>query len=246
LFGMRSLCLLALLYSLCLGHGTVINPAMRDNPTVSGGWCPWCQGDQVGCSDKVFCDPPSPCWGAPGPTTVGINPFNNYANLKDSNGNYWIDHTRPNASEPIWCPSQTIEYSFMNFADHNGIFQFQIMPGKPGDEKEALFKPFTAWKSINNDPDTIYYDEDGVTPLKPGICKDGTAWAPTTGHCKDGNLYKSNFTLPALTPGNYIFRWIWYGAMTVDGKRVTGPEPSLFANCKDVIIGSPSQCNKIL
>merc|ERR1712232_711101 len=37
-------------------------------------------------------------------------------------------------------------------------------------------------------------------------------------------------------------RWIWYGAMTTDGKRAIGPEPSLFVNCVDVVIGTPEQC----
>jgi len=60
-------------------------------------------------------------------------------------------------------------------------------------------------------------------------------------------LYKSFFTLPAsLPPGDTIFRWIWYGAMTVDGKRVVGPEASLFVNCKDVVIGTPEQCKSIV
>jgi len=220
---------------------------MRANPNVNGGWCPWCQGDQVDCSDKPFCIPPKPCWGAPGPTTVGINKYASYTGIKDVNGEYWIDQTDGNDTRPIWCPGQKIPYSFLNFADHNGIHQFQTMLGKPGDEKEELFKPFTSWKSINMDDGITYYDIDGVTTLKPGVCKGGIPWSPQVGHCRDMSFYKSSFTLPtSLPPGDTILRWIWYGAMTVDGKKVVGPEPSLFVNCKDVIIGTPQQCRQIV
>jgi len=238
----------AILFTLCSGHGTVISPAMRANPTVNGGWCAWCQGNQVGCQDKLFCDPPSPCYGAPGPTTVAARSFSGYTNLKDRNGDYWIDQTGGNDTVPVWCPSQTIPYNFFLYADHNGIFQFQSMPGKPGEEKEELFKPFTNWKSINMDNDTTYYAVDGTTPLTPGLCQGGTIpWSPSLPHCRDLSLYKSSFTLPAsITPGATILRWVWYGAMTVDGKRVVGPEPSLFVNCKDVIIGTPQQCKSIV
>jgi len=219
---------------------------MRFNPNVNGGWCSWCQGNQVACTDTIFCDPPTPCYDAPGPLTIASKYFSSFANLKDPNGNYWIDQTNGSDVEPVWCPSQTIDYSFYNNADHNGIYQFQIMAGKPGDEKESGFKNFTSWKSINNDPDTTYYKEDGVTPYMTGICTNGAAWTPETAHCRDNAFWKSSFQLPAdLTPGNYIFRWIWYGAMTLDLKRVNGPEPSLFVNCKDIIIGTPQQCNKL-
>jgi len=175
--------------------------------------------------------------------TVSINSFASYTKLKDSNGQYWIDQTTGSDTPPVWCPNQVIDYSFFNFADHNGIYQFQFMSGKPGDEDNSKFQAFTVWRSINNDPHTIYYDSDGVTPLKPGVCKDGQAWGANIPHCKDFNLYKSNFTIPnSLPAGPAILRWLWYGAMTVDGKRVVGPEPSLFANCKDVIIGTSQQC----
>jgi len=122
-----------------------------------------------------------------------------------------------------------------------------MMHGKPGEEREDAFKSFTEWKSINMDPDTTYYDIDGITPLKPGICKGGVAWSPNVGHCRDNNLYKSTFTLPTNLPtGDSIFRWLWYGAMTTDGKHVVGPEDSLFVNCKDVIIGTPQQCRNVV
>jgi len=247
MFGVRSLFLAALLFSLCLGHGALITPAMRANPSVNGGWCPWCQGDQIECSNKLFCAPPSPCWGAPGPTTVKANVFSGFSGLKDNHGDFWIDQTGGDDAKPIWCPSETISYNVLLYADHNGIFQFQTMPGKPGQEKEDLFKPITGWKSINNDNATTYYDTDGITPLKPGICKGGIPWSPQVGHCRDFTFYKSSFTLPAsLPPGDTIFRWVWYGAMTVDGQPVVGPEKSLFVNCKDVTIGTPQQCNRIV
>jgi len=240
----------ALLFSLCLGHGTVISPAMRYNPDVNGGWCAWCQGSQIQCDGKTFCDPPTPCWGAKGPTTIAASYFGTYSNIKDSNGDYWVDRDGGNDKLPIWCPSQNISFNFFLNADHNGIYQFQIMSGKPGDEKEELFKPFTDWKSINMDNDTTYYAIDGVTPLKPHICQGnnaGVPWGPEIAHCRDNSLFHSSFVLPASQPpGNAIFRWIWYGAMTVDGKHVNGPEPSLFVNCKDVMIGTPEQCKSIV
>jgi len=121
------------------------------------------------------------------------------------------------------------------------------MPGKPGDERESLFKAFTEWKSINNDESVTYYDIDGVTPLTAGTCKGGIPWSPALGHCRDFTLYKSSFTIPTNVPsGDTILRWIWYGAMTVDGKRVVGPESSLFVNCKDIIIGTPQQCRGVV
>jgi hypothetical protein len=235
--------LLSLLVKLCLGHATIINPAFRFNPTVSDGWCAWCQGSQIECQNQAFCPVPTPCWGAPGPTTVAAKYFSGFQNTKDKNGNYWIDQTGGNDTVPVWCPSQTISFNTFLNADHNGIFQFQLAPGKPGEEKEELFKPFTQWKSINNDANTTYYAQDGVTPLKPGMCAQNVPWSPSVGHCRDNSYYQSTFTLPAsAAPGPSILRWIWYGAMTVDGKRVVGPEDSLFVNCKDIIIGTPAQC----
>jgi len=243
MFGVRPL-FFALLISLCLGHGTIVKPAMRANPTISSGWCPWCQGDQAECA-QPFCTAPSPCWGAPGPTTVGVSRFSGYTGLKDSNGEYWIDQTDGNDTRPIYCPGETFHYSVLLTADHNGIHQFQTMQGKPGSEKEQLFKPISGWKTINNEDDITYYLIDGITPQKPGTCKSGVAWKPEIGHCRDDTLYKDSITLPAnLPPGDTILRWVWYGGMTVDGKKVIGPEHSLFVNCKDIIIGTPQQCGK--
>jgi len=244
MFGVGSL-IFALLFSLCLGHGAVINPAFRANPNVNGGWCQWCQGDQVNSCDKTYCDPPSPCYKAPGPKTAAASAFSGYTGLKDASGQYWIDQTGGNDTVPVYCPGQTVHFSVLNYADHNGIYQFQTMPGGPGQEKEGSFKAISEWKSINMDQETTYYDIDGVTTLKPGICKGGIAWSPSVGHCRDFSLFKSSFTVPSNLPtGPTILRWIWYGAMTVDGKKVVGPEPSLFVNCKDVVIGSSGQCGR--
>jgi len=239
MFGVR-LFFLALLFSLCLGHATITKPAMRSNPSA-GEYCPWCQGSQVECSGTTFCKPPSPCWGAKGPT-VGNRFFSGYSSLKDDNGDYWVEQTDGNDTRPVWCPGESIPYAIYINADHNGIYRFQMASS----ETESAFKDITSWKSINMD-DEPYYDSDGITQLKPGVCKGGAAWSPAVEHCRDNTLYKSTFTVPTNQPaGNTIFRWIWYGAMTIDGQPVTGPEKSLFVNCKDVIIGSAQQCRSVV
>jgi len=237
---------MVLLYfvQLVVGHGVITTPATRNNPSVSGGWCPWCQGAQQFCDKKKVtdCPPPSPCWGASG-DSVDPAKFNQNKDLKDPDGNYWVDHS---GTKPMWCPGKTYVLSWYNFADHNGIYRFESQLGNPGDEKEELFKNFTVWKSINNDPDTDYYDRDGVTKIPFGNCTTSTqAWAPEVAHCRDETWAKMNLTIPKSMPtGNTVIRLIWYGAMRTNVTRVIGPENSLFTNCLDVVVGDSLQCGE--
>eukprot|EP01043_Picozoa_sp_COSAG02_P053821 COSAG02_NODE_6001_length_3882_cov_5.986783_1_plen_366_part_00 len=60
----------------------------------------------------------------------------------------------------------------------------------------------------------------------------------------------SIWTLPPdIEPGKYVFRWIWYGGVSMDGtvldtKFGAGPEPALFANCVDVIVKPKGTCTR--
>lgn len=229
-------------------HGVITTPATRNNPTVLSGWCPWCQGTQDFCEMKSVsdCPPPSPCWGATG-GSVDPSKFNQNKDLKDPDGNYWVDQEGgENGTAPVWCPGMNYTLNWYNFADHNGIYQFESQLANPGDETEEAFKSFTNWRSVNSDIDTKYYDTDGVTPLKNIQCtgnQSTTPWSPEVPHCKDKSWSKINLAIPEDMPiGNTVVRLIWYGAMTVDLKRVTGPENSLFTNCLDIIISNSSQC----
>ena len=60
----------------------------------------------------------------------------------------------------------------------------------------------------------------------------------------------STWTLPAdIEPGKYVFRWIWYGGVDMDGtvldtKFGDGPEPALFANCVDITVKEMGTCGR--
>ena len=61
----------------------------------------------------------------------------------------------------------------------------------------------------------------------------------------------STWTLPAdIAPGKYVFRWIWYGGVSMDGtvldtKFGDGPEPALFANCVDITVKAKGTCRSL-
>lgn len=239
------------------GHGTVTLPAMRNNPTISGGWCPWCQGEQDFCnpSDTNPCNPPSPCWGATPGETVGPDKFNDFNKVPSPDGTPWIDQTGGTDKVTMWCPGKTVPIRFYINADHNGVVRWESQLAAPGSETEEGFKNFTSWVSFNNDPATKYYDKDGITLLKPDTCTWasfnntldlGVPWTPEVAHCRDDVWAESLLTLPADFPtGQTVFRWFWYGAMKTDGTRVMGPEHSLFANCADIVVGTPEQCGDL-
>jgi len=235
------------LAAVAAGHGTVTVPAMRNNPTVSGGWCPWCQGEQDFCdpTDTNPCNPPSPCWGATPGETVSPTKYNDMADLKAPDGTPWIDPEGGSGKVTMWCPGKTVPIRFYINADHNGVVRWESQNVAPGAETEDGFKNFTDWVSFNNDPAANFYTKDG-TLLQPGTCtndRSDVPWAPEVAHCRDDVFAETTLTLPADMPtGQTVFRWFWYGAMKTDGTRVMGPEHSLFANCVDVVVGTPEQC----
>lgn len=229
-------------------HGTITKPAFRDNPTISAGWCPWCQGEQNFCDPRANakCAPPKPCWGETPGSTVSPEKFPALKDLIAPDGSKWIDPAR---TIPTWCPGDVIPIHFYIYADHNGVTRWESQLASPGMETEEAFKNFTSWQSDNQDSSTTYYALDGVTELEQGRCTKPDAsnetWTPNFAHCRDNVLAKTVLKLPSDMPaGETVLRWFWYGAMKTDGKRVMGPEHSLFVNCKDVVIGTPQQCGK--
>jgi len=234
------------------GHGTVTLPAMRNNPTISGGWCPWCQGEQDFCdpTDTKPCAPPTPCWSATPGSTVSPSKYNDLGKINAPDGTPWVDQTGDTGKVTTWCPGQTVPYRIYINADHNGVVRWESQLAAPGAETEEGFNNFTEWKRFNNDPDMKYYTKDGQL-LEPDTCtrgngardENGVPWTPEVAHCRDDVFGETTLTLPADMPaGQTVFRWFWYGAMKTDGTRVMGPEHSLFANCVDIVVGTPEQC----
>jgi len=253
--GMKGLSVLALA-TVAAGHGTVTTPAMRNNPTISGGWCPWCQGEQEFCdpTDTAPCSPPTPCWGATPGETVSPDKYNDMKDILAPDGTPWVDPTGGTDKVTMWCPGTTVPFRFYINADHNGVVRWESQLASPGAETEEGFKNFTEWVSFNNDPDTKYYTKTGDL-LPPDTCiwgsynathDNGVPWTPETAHCRDDVFAETTITLPADMPvGQTVFRWFWYGAMKTDGERVMGPEHSLFANCVDIVVGTPEQCSAL-
>lgn len=169
--------------------------------------------------------------------------------LKAPDGTPWIDETGGTDKVTMWCPGKTFPIRFYINADHNGVVRWESQLVSPGAETEEGFKNFTDWVSFNNDPATNYYAKDG-TLLPLDTCDWGNfnntntlPWTPQVAHCRDDVFAETTLTLPADMPvGQTVFRWFWYGAMKTDGTRVMGPEHSLFANCVDIIVGTPEQC----
>jgi len=161
-------------------------------------------------------------------------------------GTPWIDPTGGTGKVTTWCPGTTVPFRFYSNADHNGVVRWESQLASPGAETEEGFKNFTDWVSFNNDPATNYYTKDGEK-LQPDVCSSvDVPWAPEVGHCRDDVFAETTLTLPADMPaGQTVFRWFWVGAMKTDGTRVNGPEPSLFANCVDIVVGTPEQCGNL-
>jgi len=240
---MRHAVLLSIL-PVVLSHGSITTPTMRNNPSVEGGWCPWCQGAINWCDPNAtqHCQPPTPCWGAVYNTHVPYEKFGKYKNLTAPDGTPWV---QASTDKPVWCPGKRVDFKYYINADHNGVYRWEAQPfdGTPVTEKG--FNNFTSWRSVNNDPDTKFYAEDGRTPLEPGNCISGHGgpWTPEHSHCRDNIFAETSMELPAgMKPGPTTMRWFWYGAMTTSGERVKGPEHSLFVNCVDIDVGTPEQC----
>lgn len=114
----------------------------------------------------------------------------------------------------------------------------------PEQEVENAFRNFSDWVSINNDPNTNYFAEDGITALEPGSCNGGDPWEPTLAHCHDKVFAETTVSLPQdIYAGETVIRWIWYGCMEQNETRVDGCEHSIFVNCLDVVVGTEEQCN---
>jgi len=229
--------------STAAGHAAITVPAARSVPAEP--YCPWCHGKQDFSTAEDLPKPPSPCWHASGaPNTP--DKFNDMADLKDPEGSFWVDHGASEA--PVWCPGSSIDISMYIHADHNGIYRWESQLAKPGAEVEASFENFTSWQSINHDANTEYYlITDGKTHVGldecPGV-QNHSPWAPEVEGCKAETFAKTSMVLPDnLAAGPTVIRWLWYGGRDLEGKRVTGPEPSLFINCLDVVIGSAEQCS---
>ena len=142
--------------------------------------------------------------------------------------------------------------------DHNGVWRWEAANASPGQTPvETDFTNVTAWRWFSSDKDTRYYNSDGKTPINATTCYDEATgnkgqpikWDPTLPNCKttkhanyDSAVWsETEWTLsPSFKPGSYTFRWIWYGAANTNGKRVYGAEPSLFANCVDVVVLDPA------
>lgn len=230
------------------GHGTVAFPAMRENPSQRSLYCPWCQGSQFQCDPTTShkCSPPTPCWGDKPGTLIEKKYFGKWKDLVMSDGKPWI--AEGEGSIPVWCPGDVIPvHTYIN-ADHNGVYRWESQLASPGKETEEAFTNFTSWKSVNQDPEADFYASNGITKLTPGKCyKPGKCdkWSPSCPHCRNNVFSNTSLTIPSNMPaGKTVLRWIWYGAMTVAGARVHGPEHSLFVNCKDIIVGSPEQCRQ--
>lgn len=236
-------------------HGTITLPAMRE-PAGRAAWCPWCQGslDRCNPSSTSSCAPPTPCLsGTPG-TTIPSKYFGKWKDVLGPGGTPWIDgsdvgqqkNTSQQGPVPVWCPGDTVTTHTFVTADHNGVYRWESQLAAPGKETEKGFANFTSWKSVNQDADTDYYASDGTTLLSPGECYAPgkcRTWNPQCGHCRNDVFSKTTLTLPSNIPaGQTVLRWFWYGAMKTDGERVTGPEHSLFVNCKDIIVGTADQC----
>jgi len=231
-------------------HGTVTKPAMRYNPS-KGRYCPWCQGSQTSCvQDPEKCAPPTPCWGGIPGSQISKQFFGKWKNHVGPDGKPWIDGSEVEQtanSIPIWCPGDAIStHTFVN-ADHNGVYRWESQLASPGRETEQKFVNFTSWKSVNQDSDADFYASDGTTKLIPGKCyKPGKCaqWTPKCSHCRNKVFSNTTLTLPSNMPsGQTVLRWFWYGAMKTSGERVTGPEHSLFVNCKDIVVGTTEQCS---
>jgi len=244
-----SLALLFLSFEGADAHGTIAKPAMRYNPS-KGTYCPWCQGSQSECSkDPRKCAPPSPCWGGIPGSAIDRKFFGKWKDQVGPDGQPWVDGNdlELSGSVPIWCPGDVVPIHTFTKADHNGVYRWESQLAAPGRETESNFVNFTAWKSVNQDPDATFYASDGHTQLAPGRCyKPGkcTVWTPKCSHCRNDVFSKTVLTLPTTMPsGQTVLRWFWYGAMTTSGEHVQGPEHSLFVNCKDVVVGTPQQCS---
>lgn len=201
-------------------------------------YCPDCQGDQVGCSASgpVGCVPVTPCYGATPASLVTPDKFNGLKNATAPDGTPWIEQ---NPSKTTWCPGETYAIRYHILADHNGVYRWESSLGAPGSETEESFVPFTDWVSFNADANTKYYHEDS-TEWDINSCINGS-WSPHVTHCKDQAFAETHLTIPSNLPqGETVVRWIWFGALQTDGTPAVGPEPSLFANCVDIVVGGES------
>lgn len=238
----------AVLVSVVAAHGTVSQPAMRENPSLRTLYSPWSQGAKNACDPTSTkpCSPPTPCWGAKPGTMIQQKYFGERKDLTMPDGTPWI--AAGNGSMPTWCPGDVVPIHIYVNADHNGVYRWESQLASPGREVEAAFANITSWKSVNQDPDTDFYASDGITKLTPGKCyKPGKCetWAPTCPHCRNDVFAKTSLTIPrTMQAGATVLRWFWYGAMTTDGVRVHGPEHSLFVNCKDIIVGTAERCRQ--
>ena len=125
-----------------------------------------------------------------------------------------------------------MRFSYFINADHNGVYRWESQLAQPGHERENSFRPFSGWRSINADNATEYYNSTSLKRIPTGWCPSKlVAWTPRVAHCRDNVFAETAMLLPShLPPGPTVVRWIWFGAMTVNGTRVTGPEHSLFVN----------------
>lgn len=248
------------------GHGTIVMPAMRANPSVENGYCPYCQGEMHQCDgdDTISirkCEPPSPCWGATSAQTVAPSKFGTtLSSARHPDGSYWIDRNGGTVERPIWCPGDVIPIRYYINADHNGVFWWESQLAAPGEEKERPFRRFSERMSVNNYAQSVQYPngtetivqfanyfmaEDGVTEIPAGTCKGGTVWSEVKSHCIDNMFAATTLEIPPdMEIGETVLRWMWFGATDTTGAVVADAEAekSLFVNCKDVIIGSPEQC----
>jgi len=232
---------------LALGHGTPTYPPMRPNPTVRGGYCPFCQGDRHACEEwGKECAPPTPCYGATANKTVFPAAFGDYKEVLHPDGSPWVDPDGGSKALPHWCPGSTLDLRYFIKADHNGVWRWEAQR-TDGVETEAAFEHITDWRWANNDPNTKYYYSDGHSPLPAHECisagegdNETAPWDAHTPHCRNEIFAETTFTLPkTMTPGRNVLRWYWYGGMLPTGERVKGPEPGLFLSCVDVIIDPP-------
>lgn len=221
---------------------------MRENPSLRTLYSPWSQGAKNACDPTTTekCAPPTPCWGDKPGSMIQKKHFGERQDLHLPDGTPWV--ATGNGSTPTWCPGDVVPiHTYVN-ADHNGVYRWESQLATPGAETEKAFVNFTSWKSVNQDPDTDFYASDGITKLTPGKCyKPGKCetWSPTCSHCRNDAFSRTSLIVPTDMPaGETVIRWFWYGAMTIDGLRVHGPEHSLFVNCKDIIVGTPEQCRR--
>ncbi|CAK0875202.1 unnamed protein product [Prorocentrum cordatum] len=225
-------------------HAAVTRPAMRHNPWVNSGWCPWCQGTQQFCDLKTSsCLPPSPCWDADPGTRVARDRFGDMQSLRTPEGDFWIDEGGPDQPAPVLCPGDAVPVHFVIMADHNGAYRWEAQRADPGEESEAAFQNFTPWISLNNDGATEYFRKDGVTPHETDRCSidddnRSFAWSWSIEDCRKDTWARTLVALPSdMPPGRHVLRWLWLGGLTTEGRRVVGPEPAIFVNCVDVVVG---------